>query len=199
MLKYVLGVMLLTATSAIALDNLLINGTFDDPKNPTKGWMVDYAWTGNAVYMQNKSRVSIVRRDGLKRNVLNIKVPQGSEAKVESQLIPYERGARYRCTMDIKANVKNKYGPTRVYFAGYRWKPGIRPHDNPKPGETRMVYKSKAETGFPGAWKSITFDFPMKRLSSAAKKHLRRVRFISVYVWTAQGTSIDNVRVYKQP
>jgi len=201
MLKRLVILSALIAAPAFAATpvNLLENGNFDDPQDPFKGWMVDYAWTGNSVYMGNKSRVSLLPRDGMKKNVLQIMPKQGSESKVESQLIPYEYGARYRCKMDIKANVKNKYGPTRVYFAGYRWLPGIRPHETPYPGETRMVYKSKAETGFPGSWKTISFDFPMQKLSSAAKKHLRQVRFISVYVWTAQGAWVDNVKVYKLP
>ncbi len=199
MIKYISGLLLLTVTQAAALDNLLDNGSFDDADDPFKGWMIDYAWTKNAVYVENRYRVSLVPRDGIKQNVLKITPAGNSESKVESQLIPYEHGARYRCTMDVKANVKNQYGPTRIYFAGYRWKPGIRPHESPKPGETRMVYKSKAETGFPGSWKKVSFGFPMKKLSSAAKKHLRQVRFFSVYVWTAQGCSIDNVRVYKLP
>ncbi|MBL7075945.1 MAG: hypothetical protein ISS31_00605 [Kiritimatiellae bacterium] len=186
----------LFATSALAAtpENLLENGSFDDPKDPFKGWMVDYAWTGSSVYMGNKNTVSLVPRDGMKKTVL--KITPKKESKVESKLIPYEYGARYRCTMDIKAS---KGAPTRVYFAGYRWLPGIRPHDEPYPGETRMVYKSKAETGFPTSWKKVTLDFPMQKLSSAAKKHLRQVRFFSVYVWTAQGVSIDNVKVYKLP
>jgi hypothetical protein len=201
MSKWLGLVIALLATSALAATpvNLLVNGDFEDPKEPFKGWMVDYEWTGNSAYMENKNRVTVLPRDGMKKNVLQIMPNQGREAKVESDLIPYEYGARYRCTMDIKANVKNKYGPTRVYFAGYRWKPGIRPHDTPYPGETRMVYKSKAQTDFPGSWKSISLDFPMQTLSSAAKKHLSQVRFFSVYVWTAQGTWVDNVKVYKLP
>jgi len=199
--KWLSLVIALLATCALAAtpENLLENGSFDDPKDPFKGWMVDYAWTGNEVYMQNKDRVSLVPRDGMKKTIMKITPKQGGENKVETQLIKFDPNARYRCTMDLKANTKNKYGPTRVYFAGYRWKPGVRPHDTPCPGETRMVYKSKAETGFPGSWKKISLDFPMQKLSSAAKKHLRQVRFFSVYIWTAQGVSINNVKVYKLP
>ncbi|NQU38376.1 MAG: hypothetical protein HQ523_00310 [Lentisphaerae bacterium] len=174
--------------------NLLKNGDFESKENPMAGWTVDYAWTGNGVYVDNTSRVSVVARDGLKRNVLTITPTE--ESKVESQLQPFDPAARYRCTLDVKATPG---APTRIYFAGYRWKPGVRPHDNPHPGELRMVYKSQAITDFSGAWQNHSLEFPMQKLSAAARKHLQQVRFFSLYVWTAQGVAIDNVKVTKIP
>ena len=190
MIKLLCGiVVLLFAASAVGAGNLLENGGFDDKENPLAGWTVDYRWTENSNYVDNYRRVSVVPRDGLKRDVLRITAPP--ESKVESKLIPFEAGARYRCTLDVKGSF------TRIYIAGYRWKPGVRPHGNPHPGELRMVYKSKAFTDISESWKTVTLDFPMKKLSSAARTHLRQVRFICLYVWTEEGASLDNVKLVK--
>jgi len=191
-MRTLLGVAIaLWATSAMGGGgNLLENGDLENTENPLAGWTVDYEWTENKVYMNNKDCVSVVRQDGVKRNVLNI-APAG-ESRVESKLIPFDPKKRYRCTMDVKA-VKGL--PTRIYFAGYRWKPGIRPHEDPYPSDMRMVYKSKAISDLPNSWKTVALEFPMQKLSAAAKKHLAQVRFFSLYVWTSQGVAIDNVQI----
>ncbi len=183
---------MLWAASALGGGNLLENGDFENKKDPLAGWMVDYRWTENSNYMENYTRVAVVPSDGMKRNVLKISAPP--ESKVESQLIPFDPKARYRCTMDVKAQ---RGLPTRIYFAGYRWKSGVRPHEKPHPGELRPVYKSKAISKLSSSWQTVSLEFPMKKLSATARKHLKYVRFISLYVWTAQGVSIDNVKLIK--
>lgn len=183
--------MLVLAVPAIAAENLLVNGDFENKEEPLAGWTVDYQFTENSNYMQNHTRVSVVPGDGVKRNVLRIAAPP--ESKVEGMLIPYEPGARYRCTLDAKGAF------TRIYFAGYKWKPGVRPHEDPHPGELRMIYKSKACTDISTTWKTATLEFPMQELSAQAKKHLSYVRFICLYIWTNEGVSIDNVKITEIP
>lgn len=184
--RHGLGV-LLCAVCAMGAENLLENGDFENKDDPLAGWTVDYAWTENSNYIQNYARVSVVPHDGGKVNVLRISAPP--ESKVESKLIPFDPDAQYRCTLDVKGSF------TRIYFAGYRWKPGVRPHVNPHPGELRMVYKSKAFTEVTGTWKTATLEFPMKDLSAQAHKHLKQVRFICLYIWTEEGVSLDNVKI----
>ena len=182
----IVSILMLFALPVMGAENLLENGSFDNEENPYAGWTVDYEWTGNGVYMDNKQRVSILPLDDGRKTVLRITASQ--ESKVESQLVPFEKDTRYRCRLNIKGG-----GIVRAYIAGYRWKPGVRPHDNPHPGELRMVYKGKAFTDVNSRWKSATLEFPMRKLSTQARRHLKQVRFICVYVWTEKWASIDNV------
>jgi hypothetical protein len=177
------------------------NGGFDASENPIDGWMIDYAWTGNSHYLDNKSRIAHLPSYGGKRGVMHLN-GRGGETKVESLPIPFELGARYRCTIDYKSTA----GP-HIYFAGYKWKPGIRPYRD-KPvhiGDLRKIFKSqfrnhKVSTRS-GGWKRETFEFPLKNASELSLKHLRHVRFITVYFMVIEDASgeawIDNVSVTK--
>ena len=96
--------------------------------------------------------------------------------------------------MDVKG------GPYRIYFAGYKWKPGVRPNDNPHLGDLRMIYKSKAVAGSNSSRKRVRIELPGVKLSEQAKAHLKDVRFITVYVWMmGEGGTVDNVTVTKSP
>ena len=188
------------AISAHAKENLIINGDFSDSEDPFKGWMVDYQWLKNKHFMNNHNRISVEKNAGVYRNAAKMVHPNGwTEIKMESDPIKFEQGQQYTCTMDIKGK------GTRVYFSGYKWKPGIRPHDAPKDGELRMIYKSKPVAGSYNNWKRITFSIPGLKPSATALKHLRYVRFIRVFVWTGSEDKgspevlIDNVVVTKAP
>ena len=170
-------------------EDILKNGGFD---KGFEDWNTDYAWTGNKHYVGNKDRVSIVDRDGTRKNIAKISPAGDAGAKIESIPIKFEPGYRYTCELDVKG------GPYRIYFAGYKWKPGIRPHDKPKLGELRMIYKSKASAASAGSWKKEKLELPGVKLSAQAKKHLKYVRYVTVYVWMMKGGSIDNVRVTKR-
>jgi len=176
------ALLLVAATTAMAVGsrrNLCHNGTFDAEEGPLDGWMTDYQWEGNSHYMQNHTRVSVLPRHKGKRNVLFIN--GSSETKVESRPIPFEQGARYRCTLDMQGNTS-----PHIYFTGYKWNPGVRPNDNPHIGDLRRIYKSQFRNheirNIGGGWKRVQFEFPMKDLSKLAMKHLRYVRFITVYI-----------------
>jgi hypothetical protein len=179
--------------------NLCYNGSFDGGTNALDGWMSDYRWEGNSHYMDNHTRVSVLPDYGGRRTVLFI--DGSAETKVESKPIPFEKGARYRCTLRLKGS------DPHIYFAGYKWEPGTRPHDDPEIGELRKIYKSefrnhsvKAEGG---GWRKVSFEFPLKELSELALKHLKEVRFLTVYIVvvdTAKGQAyVDDVEVMKIP
>lgn len=163
--------------------------------DPLHGWMTDYSWTGNSHYMQNKTRVSAVELHKGKRNVLCVR--GGAETKVESAAMTYEKGARYRCTLEITGAMPH------IYFTGYKWKPGIKPYDNPHLGDLRRIYKSQFRnhkiTGSSGGWKRVTFEFPMENPSKLAAKHLKYLRMFTVYIIMVSGTGgeayVDNVVV----
>ena len=197
---FVLVVFALAGTGAVAAprpqEDLCYNGTFDAAEKPLDGWMIDYSWTGSSHYMNNHTRVSAVATHRGKRNVLFINGT--SETKVESRAIPFEQGARYRCTLEIQGSTM-----PHIYFTGYKWKPGIAPHANPHLGDLRRIYKSQFRnhkvTGSSGGWKRVTFEFPLKDPSSLAEKHLKYLRFFTVYIIVINDENgqvyVDNVNV----
>jgi len=169
-------------SSSKGSNNLCYNGSFDSSSTngPLDGWTIDYRWTGNSFYQQNHNRCKPVASYGGKSQVLHVNGRAG-ETKVESRPIPFEQGARYRCTL----NYKGTTGP-HMYFTGYKWKPGIRPYENPHIGDLRRIYKSqfrntKVSSGGYG-WKKVTFEFPMENPSKLAQKHLKYLRMFTVYI-----------------
>ncbi len=169
---------------------LILNGSFDDPSDPLKGWVVDYAFTGNSHYVGNKSHVSIAT-EGARKNVVQFGSAGDAGVKMECRSFPLEPGFRYTCTLDIKG------GGYRIYFAGYQFTPGVRPHENPDLGELRMVYQSKAAVGSSTDWKREKIELPGVALSPQAIDHLRKVRHLTVYIWMAKPGMVDNVVVTK--
>lgn len=180
------------APAAPGPQSLVENGGFDDPADPLKGWIVDYAFTGNSFYIGNRSHVSIATEGG-HGNVVQFGSAGDAGVKMESRSFPIEPGFRYTCTLDIKG------GGYRLYFAGYQFVPGVRPHENPDPGELRMVYQSKAAVGSSAGWKQEKFELPGVELSPQAIGHLKKVRYLTVYIWMAKPGSVDNVTVTKTP
>jgi hypothetical protein len=172
------------------LRSVIENGNFDDPAAPLKGWIVDYAFTGNSNYVENKSRVSIAT-EGARKNVVQFASAGDPGVKMESLAFPLEPGFKYTCSLDIKG------GGYRVYFAGYQFAPGVRPHENPELGELRMIYQSKATTGSSAEWKQEKFELPGVNLSKQAIEHLKKVRYLTVYIWMAKPGFVDNVVVTK--
>ncbi len=170
--------------------SLIENGGFSDPKDPFKGWITDYAFTQNQLYIANKDHLS-VGADG-PRKCANFTAAGDQGVKMESRPFPIEPGFKYICNLEIKG------GGYRVYFAGYQWAPGIRPHDNPELGELRMIYQSKALTGS-GEWTQQKLELPGVVLSGEAKTHLKKVRFLTIYIWMLKPGSVANVTLTKVP
>jgi len=178
------------APPAPASRSLIENGDFDDPAEPLKGWTVDYAFSGNSHYIGNKTHVSTAT-EGARKNVVQFGSAGDAGVKMECRSFPIEPGFRYTCTLDIKG------AGYRLYFAGYQFTPGVRPHENPDLSELRMVYQSKAAVGSSATWKQETFDLPGVALSAQAIDHLKKVRYLTVYIWMAKPGFVDNVVVTK--
>lgn len=178
-----LAAALFAAAPAARAQNLIPNGDFDHQQGALFGWITDYAWTGNTKIAGNKDRVSV--EDGAAR----LQSPGSQGAKMECVPIPFEPGFRYTAEFQVKG------GPYRIYFAGYKWKPGIRPHDNPELGELRMIYKSKALAQQSRATDNEKIELPGVELSPQAKAALKPVRFLTLYVWMLGDGSIDGVRI----
>lgn len=190
-MKLLVALMLLSATAALGAENLVVNGTFDDPKGPLTGWNVDYAWSRNVHYVGNVSRIRPMASHAGQRNVVQI-MPHGEVgSKMESVLIPFEQGDRYRATLRVKG------GRYRIYFSGYQWRPGIRPHSNPTLPEMRQAYRSRAVDGQSANWETISLEIPGVESSELSMRHLRRVRFITLYIFFLGEGYVNDVQVVK--
>ncbi len=180
-------ILMLAGNTFAGSANLIVNGNFEDPENPTKGWNLDWHHD-DGIEPPNLPNVAILKKDGLKRNVLQVKQWKG-EPKVLSPVAKFEFGKRYLIECDVRTDSKTT---VRLYPAGLKWKPGIRPYDNPHIGDMRLIYKGTVVTVGTG-WKRIKAIFPhhpYDKLSPLAKKHLRPVRFVGLYSVTIVGGAI---------
>lgn len=187
------SLMLAVSVPAGTETNLCYNGNFDSANGALDGWYVDYRWMGNSNFMKNHEYVSVLPSYQGKRNVLWVNPPV--QARVESKLIPIEKGVRYKCTLELNAP------DVRFYFNGYKWEPGIAPHPEPHLKELRRIYKGEPYTGGSGGgWKTISFYLPLEELSETAWDHYKDVRFATVYMTRYRGGfHVANVRVTKLP
>jgi len=203
---------LVCAAGAGAGDNLLVNGSFDDPDQPLKGWKYDYADTGNRLYAGNCNYVSVLPADGARRGVLRLHGTRdvlwatGQGVKVDSWPVPFEPGATYKLTAYARSSADSREpGPNcRMYIEGYRWRPGVKPHDAPRLSDLRKVYKqgpgnilyfggrdSGAFSGAPRSWQKGECTFPSKDRSELAERHLQRVKFLVVHIVAIDGWDGD--------
>lgn len=190
------------AAGAFSSSNLCYNGSFSCTNNPLDGWITDYSWSGNSHYMSNHQRVKVLPSHAGKKNVMHLDGQSGgyTDTKAECQPIPYIKGARYQCSMDLQTTT----GP-HIYFVGYKWKPGVRPYYDkaPHPGDLRRIYKSEFRghkvKGGSGGWSRVTLEFPIENPSELAQQSLKEIRFFTVIVIIvadAQGQAyVDDVNI----
>ena len=194
-MRFILSSLVLIAVALFAApaalgQSLLENGDFENPGDPFKGWVTDYEWTKNSFYVGNKAHLTIAS-EGARKNIVNFGNAGDGGVQMECRAFPLEPGFKYICNLDIKS------GAYRVYFAGYQWAPGIRPHENPELGQLRKVYQSKALVGSHAEWKKEKLELPGVALSDAAKTHLKKVRYLTLFIWMLNPGSVDNVTITK--
>ena len=194
-MRFILSSLLLIAAALFAApaargQSLIENGDFENPTDPFKGWVTDYAFSGNSFYVGNKAHLTVAP-EGARKNVANFSDAGDGGVKLECRAFPIEAGFKYICNLDIKGSAY------RVYFAGYQWAPGVHPHENPELGELRMIYQSKALIGSNAEWKKDKLELPGVALSPAAIEHLRKVRYLTLYIWMMKPGSVDNVTITK--
>lgn len=197
------GVMGLICLPALAESNLCYNGSFTVPNDPFDGWNINYEWTGNSKLMNNHNKISFLPEFKGKKNVMRITslTAADKDTKVETSLMEYEAGARYKCTLDHYGELTGGE-PVRVFFLGYAWRPGIAPTEVPQLMDMRRVYKSEFGAGTGAAWKTVTATLPGPQISELAYKNLKKVRYMTVMILMASedclGRSyIANVKVVK--
>jgi len=203
---YMIAVAVLCASFAALAQstesNLCYNYDFSSEKGHFDGWNLDFDWTGNSHWQGNHLHASYLAVYLGKKNVLKMEVPKHFEAKVETPLIPYAAGERYRCSFDIYVDGFNM----KMRFNGYNFKPGIRPYENPALSDLRPVYRTEQMDVKRGSWKTVSMDFPNNtQISATAYSHLKKTRYISVltyvpgFTYGAGNFYIANMRITKLP
>jgi hypothetical protein len=195
------GLVVMAVAPVMAESNLCFNSSFSSTNDPFEGWGLDYDWSGNSKQMGNHKNVSFLSEFKGRSNVLKMAIPAGYESKVETPIMEYEPGARYKCTFDLYADIGN----VRVLFLGYALAPGVPPGDLPKFSDLRRIYKGDAQDASGASWKSMTVIFPKEEISELAYKHLKKVRYMTVMMFVPGATfgagtfCISNVKVVKLP
>jgi hypothetical protein len=196
-----IGGLAMTLSSQAVDENVCYNHSFDSEKGHFDGWNIDFDWTANKHQMGNHLNVSYLPEFRGKKNVLKMAVPSGYESKVETPLIPYKTGDRYKCTFDILVDAVS----VKILFQGYNLKPGIPPDDKPLIQDMRRTYKAASVDVNGAAWESVSVEFPMPEISELAFSHLQKVRYLTVLIFVPGATYgagnfyLANVKIVKLP
>ncbi|OGV69908.1 MAG: hypothetical protein A2283_11065 [Lentisphaerae bacterium RIFOXYA12_FULL_48_11] len=171
--------------------NLMINGNCEDPENPWKYWTYDYTPSQNGNYINNTKYITMLPQFNSKKNVIRLiinddKGYQGFPmwqlgVQVDSPLIPFEQGCRYRFSILVQGSA-----PYHCYPIGYQFKPGLAPYENPSLFDMQKRWKGSWNTiddkGVnPKSWTKIHRDFPEPQLSNNGMRIIKTVRYMSFH------------------
>ena len=200
-MRFNLSSLLLIAAALLAVpaaraqfptQSIIENGNFDNPTDPLKGWVTDYAWAGNSNYMGNKDHIT-AGTDGSRKVA---KIRRRGQRRGEDGIPRLSPGARLQIHLHARYQERRLSDLPRWLSMG-RW--ARTRMTNPRLGELRMVYQSKTSQGASEAWKHEKMGFPGITLSSAAIEHLKKVRFLTVYIYMLKPGAVSNVVVTKTP
>ena len=101
-----------------------------------------------------------------KITLINHRPEMGQGVKTDSDPIPWDPESRYRFSAWAKSTGPN----CRILLQGYKWKPKVKPHDNPKLSDLRRCYRFKQlffgivkageMGGVKGAWDQASRTIP---------------------------------------
>ncbi|MCX7819487.1 MAG: hypothetical protein N2652_09840 [Kiritimatiellae bacterium] len=202
LVRWMPAILGLTAVATFARTNLVFNGSFDAPGEPLKGWRTHYDLPGESWYAENRQLVSVISEDAGRRNVLRLHVKTRDLAinqgvRADSEPIPFDPAVRYRFSAAARST-----GPDcRILLEGYRWKPGIRPHERPDFSELRKCYKfvqlyfgpqKAGDMGGVGrAWSTASMEIPGELRSDLQGDIYNTIRFVIVHVVAIGGREGD--------
>ncbi len=200
--RWLIGLTAFAAHGVGARTNLVVNGGFDAPGEPLKGWRTHYDLPGESWYAENRDLVSVIAEESGRRNVLRLHVKTRDLAinqgvKADSEPIPFDPNLRYR----FSASARSTGPDCRILLEGYRWKPGIRPHERPEFHELRKCYKftqlyfgsqKAGDMGGVGrAWSSASMEIPGELKSDVQRDIYSTIRFVIVHVVAIGGREGD--------
>lgn len=200
-------------------ENLVFNGGFDQELD---GWTIFPAEgkPGSPRYKkddEHQSEGKIVH-PSTRKDVMVLSNPYG---RAESRPFALDPAFRYRMSIALR----DIHWSVRVFVDGYRWQPGVKPHDGlPKPEELQMVWRSRPlrctviparnlrEQKFsnnigagqgPGGWGVWTLDFPDPADTLYDWRTWSQVEFARVYLDCPMGGAgftygyvyVDDVKV----
>jgi len=185
--------LLLASSTGWARANLVVNGRFDNTNEFLRGWKYNYEDTGNKLFAANHTYVSVTNQ-GSRKHVLSLRANDDligiQGVQVDSAPIAVAPGGRYKLTVSAKTT----WPDCRILVEGYRWRPGIKPHANPRLAEVRKCYRftqvyfgaEKAGTmgGIKPAqgWETASQTFPNKKMTKLAQKNFDKVQFLVVHI-----------------
>ena len=190
---------LLAAPSAHAISaNMFPNGSFT---NGLEGWKCTYKLEGESWYADNENFVKVIPIESGRPFVLQMTADKkkawapGQGVKVDSNPIPFDPAGKYRLTMSARTMAPN----CRILLEGFSWKPGIKPHDNPKHEELRKCYRF-AQIYFNGAkggdfgnvnkhWDTATMSLPDPGMTDLAKGMYEKIKFVCLHIVAVGSTS----------
>ncbi len=168
--------------------NLLANGDFS---KQLEGW--------NAPALAPE-RTQVVKGSADRPQVCVLPVGKGA---LTSKPFALDIGCKYRLTVDMRAPGGLD---GRVYVEGYRWKPGVKPHDGePKLEELQRVWRSQVLTfsdqlartlraqdmsNLPGNWQAASMVFPGPNIPTYDQRTWRQSDFGVVSIDVQWNTSV---------
>ncbi len=182
-------------------ENLVFNGDF---AKELDGWTIFP--TGGESYCPRYKKDDEHQSEGkithpaTRKDVLVLTSPKGPPSRAESRPFALDPAFRYRLSIALR----EIHWSVRVFVDGYRWKPGVKPHDGvPKPEELQMIWRSQPllcqviparnlrEQKFannigagknPGGWGVWTLDFPDPAASLYDWRTWNEVEFARVHL-----------------
>ena len=215
MQRFISIVLLGWVATAGAATNLVVNGSFDSTNSPFEAWKTVYDLPGESWYFGNHSHIKAKDVVEGRKHVASmwgnyelLQVP-GQGVKIDSRPIPVKNvpGCQFRLSCYARST-----GPfCRILIEGYKWRPGIKPHDDPPLHELRPCYKF-SQVYFGGqeagtmaqptkSWQRGETVFPNAALtkSDTSKENLNLIRFLVVHIIAIGGSEgelfVDDVRL----
>jgi hypothetical protein len=174
----------------VSAANLVVNGSFDADLT---GWQSTYDHEGESWYAENYQHVAVVKIESCRKNVLQLHVKDQYTAdnpgvKADSFPIPVKPGGQYKFSVYARSTGPN----CRIMLEGYKWRPDVKPHDNPSYYDLRKAYKFEqvffgqvaggSMGGVGRAWKRATVTVPQTPMKELQQKLFDGVQFLIVHV-----------------
>lgn len=214
-LRVISAMVLGWAVAAGAATNLLVNGSFDSTNNPFEAWKTVYDLPGESWYFGNHKHVSAKENVDGRKHVASLwgdysllQVP-GQGVKIDSRPIPVKNVPA--CQFRLSCYARSTGPSCRILVEGYKWRPGIKPHDEPPLYELRPCYKfsqvyfGKQEAGTMAQptrqWQrgETVFPDPALTKSNESRENLGLIRFLVVHIIAIGGSDgelfVDDVRL----